>query len=145
MALVAGGRPLVRRGAAGLAAVAASLGLALAAAPASPTGAASKALALLADVVGGRDQPVVAEFDPQMHAALAAPALRTAWASYEAVFGRYRSHGQPRLVEVGSETVVRIALTMSRRPGEFRVTFDPQGQVAGLYFLRSGLPAPGAS
>jgi hypothetical protein len=29
---------------------------------------------------------------------------------------------------------------MSREAGEFRLTFEPNGELAGLYFLRTGVP-----
>ncbi len=108
--------------------------------PAAAAGGDMQALALLGDVVQGRDGSVIARLNPQMHASLNAAGLSAAWATYRKTFGRYLGHGSPQLVELGPLTIVRVPLRMSRQPGEFRVTFSSDGQIAGLYFLRTGVP-----
>jgi hypothetical protein len=39
-------------------------------------------------------------------------------------------------------TVVNVPLHMEKQLSEFRVTFHPDGTVAGRYLLRPGLPVP---
>lgn len=109
---------------------------------ASPAAAApgQRALGFLSDVVQGRDDAVVAAFNPRMRAALDAAGLKTAWATYELHFGSYVGHGEPELVALGTSTVVRVPLHMARGQGEFRITFAASGEISGLYFLRTGVP-----
>lgn len=108
--------------------------------PAAAPDRASEALVLLADIVAGRDGAVVDRFDVRMRASLSAEGLRAAWASYERAFGRYVGHGAPQSSTLPPYTVVQVALTMSGRGGEFRISFAADGRTAGLYFLRSGVP-----
>jgi hypothetical protein len=113
---------------------------AFAAPPAGAVVPSSDGLALLAGVVAGRDDAVVTRFDPRLRATLDAAGLKAAWTKYRNLFGSYVSHGQPRETALGTLTVVRVPLEMKRRPGEFRVTFDAEGRVAGLYFLKTNVP-----
>ncbi len=101
---------------------------------------AAEALRLLTDLARGNDKAIVATFNPQMRAALPAARLASSWALYQAAFGHYVGHGRPVAVLRGTLTVIRIPLRMSVRPGEFRITFQPDGRVAGLYLLRTGVP-----
>lgn len=123
-----------------LAPLGATAAVLLALPPAAPADRASEALVLLGDVVHGRDSAVVARFDDRMRASLNEAGLEDAWARYEQLFGRYVDHGEPRSSALGPYTVVRVPLTMSRRDGEFRISFATDGKIAGLYFLRSGVP-----
>jgi hypothetical protein len=100
----------------------------------------AQAVGLLADLIAGRDHAIVATLDAQMAAALTPARLAQALASYEAQFGSYLGHGAPTVVAVDGETVVRIPLRMSRLPGEFRLAFNHDGRVSGLYLLRTGVP-----
>ena len=104
------------------------------------TSRTGKALSLLADLFHGRDQAVVAALSTQMARSLTSGKLASAVATYEARFGRYLGHDSPTTVLLGADTVVRVPLRMSRQSGEFRITFDPEGRVAGLYLLRTGVP-----
>jgi len=98
---------------------------------------AGAALVALANIVHGREQAVVATFNTQMARQLSSAKLARDWGLYELVFGRYLGHGQPVTVSLPPLTVVRVPLKMARRPGEFRISYQPDGRVAGLYFLRS--------
>jgi hypothetical protein len=95
---------------------------------------------VLNDIVRGNDSSVVARFNPQMRATLSTAGLKAGWAAYQLEFGGYVSHGPPEVVSLGANDVVRIPLRMARRQGEFRVTFEANGEIAGLYFLRTGVP-----
>lgn len=67
-------------------------------------------------------------------------ALASTWTTYQEAFGKYLSHGAPQDVLLGELTVVNVPLQMEKEPGEFRVTFHPDATVAGLYFLKTGVP-----
>jgi hypothetical protein len=97
---------------------------------------------LLDDIVQEEFTAVTATFDHRMKEALSAQRLCSAWGDYRKEFGAYGSHGDPEQLQRGDLTVVNIALRMEKQPGQFRVTFHPDGTVAGLYFLRSGVPVP---
>lgn len=103
-------------------------------------GRGAQALRLLADLVAGRDHAIVAMLDTQLAAVLSPAELTQGLTTYEAQFGRYLGHGTPTVLVLGGETVVRVPLHMSRRPGEFRLAFGRGGRVSGFYLLRTGVP-----
>src|SRR5581483_9011897 len=100
-----------------------------------------RALAILDDILQGDFTAATANFDVQMKH-LTPKDLANAWRTYQEAFGKYQSHGAPADVQRGELTVVNIPLQMERMPGEFRVTFHPDGTVAGLFLLKVGVPIP---
>jgi len=68
--------------------------------------------------------------------------LQQSWELYQQVFGAYQSHGAPENIQRGDVTVVNVPLQMTRRPGQFRLTVQPDGSVASLTFLKEGVPVP---
>ncbi|MFJ4776692.1 DUF3887 domain-containing protein [Streptomyces sp. NPDC088762] len=100
------------------------------------------ALDTLTEVVQGDFTAVSARFDEAMRQQATPDVLAQSWKSYQAEFGRYRSHGDPRQVASGDTTVVNVPLRMAKQPGEFRVAFNGDGRIVGLYFLRTGVPVP---
>ena len=97
------------------------------------------ALDELDKIVNGSDE-VTSGFDDTMQQRLSADQVAASWAAYQKQFGNYQSHGDPTDVPRGALTVVDVPLTMERSPGLFRVTFDPDGHIAGLFLLKSGTP-----
>jgi hypothetical protein len=98
---------------------------------------------ILDSIVRGDFNSATAHFDRTMQQRLSPEALASAWAQYQHQFGAYQSHGDPQDVPRADLTVVNIPLKMATLPGEFRVTFhDNDGTVAGLFFLRTGVPVP---
>jgi Protein of unknown function (DUF3887) len=79
-------------------------------------------------------------FDATMKQQLSPSGLGSAWTTYQLEFGKYQSHGNPQDVLLGELTVVNVPLQMQNMLGEFRVTFHPDATVAGLYFLKTGVP-----
>jgi hypothetical protein len=77
-----------------------------------------------------------------MKTKLTAAEMCGGYQDFVAQFGSFVSHGAPTATAAVGDTVIRVSLRMSRRPGEFRITYDSQGKIAGLYFLRSGVPLP---
>jgi hypothetical protein len=93
-------------------------------------------------IVAGDYAGATTQFDQNLQKMLPAAALGQAWSAYQQTFGAYQSHGDPEDVQRGDLTVVNLPLQMARRPGQFRLTVHPDGTVAGLYFLREGVPVP---
>jgi len=115
------------------------------AAPAAPTAAVAPdqlALATLNDIVQGDDSAAAVNFDQTMQQKLPAAALGQAWTAYQQQFGPYQSHGDPQDVQRGDITVVNVPLQMQREPGQFRLSVHPDGTIAGLFFLKEGVPVP---
>lgn len=100
------------------------------------------ALATLDQIVQGDNSDATAHFDQTMADMLSAPALGQSWITYQQLLGTYRSHGDPQDVQRGELTVVNVPLQMEHAPGQFRLTVHPDGTVAGLYFLKEGVPVP---
>lgn len=100
------------------------------------------ALDTLDEVLRDDFAAVSSRFDEALRSQASPEFLAKSWKDYQEAFGAYRSHGDPEQVSLREGTVVRVPLRMAERPGEFRVTFDEDGQITGLYFLRAGVPAP---
>lgn len=100
------------------------------------------ALDTLDEVVQGDFAAVSARFDESIRQQVSPELLATSWKDYQAAFGRYQAHGGPRQVASRSGVVVDVPLRMAKHPGEFRVTFNKDGHIIGLYFLRTGVPVP---
>lgn len=98
------------------------------------------ALEALDAIVQGDFAAAVTHFDTTMQQQLPPEGLEAAWTTYQQQFGSYQSHGDPDDVAVGDLTVVNVPLQMEREPGQFRVTFHEDGTIAGLYFLKEGVP-----
>lgn len=98
------------------------------------------AVQTLEDIVNGDFTAATAHFDATVRKLLPPDALAGAWGTYQAKFGPYQSHGDPKDDVTGEFTVVNVPLRMERRPGEFRVTFHEDGTIAGLWFLEAGVP-----
>jgi hypothetical protein len=100
------------------------------------------ALQILDAVVRGDNAGATAHFDADLKEKLPPDKLAASWTNYQQTFGDYQSHGSPQQVPRGDLTVVNVPLQMSQQPGEFRVTFHNNQTVAGLFFLRTGVPVP---
>ncbi|MCV7434975.1 DUF3887 domain-containing protein [Mycolicibacterium bacteremicum] len=138
---------LRRRTAAGAACALTAAGLGMSSLAMPPTAAAEVApdqvaLSTLDEIVRGDFPAAAAEFNPTMKMFLSPPALQQSWDMYQQMFGRYVSHGMPENIARGDATVVNVPLQMAQRPGQFRLTVQPDGSVASLTFLREGVPVP---
>ncbi|WP_328302585.1 DUF3887 domain-containing protein [Streptomyces sp. NBC_00435] len=100
------------------------------------------ALDTLDEVVRGDFTAVSGRFDETLRHQASPELLARSWQDYQEQFGPYRSHGDPRQVASVQGTVVNVPLNMAKRPGEFRVTFNEDGLLTGLFFLRTGIPVP---
>jgi hypothetical protein len=106
---------------------------------------ASQAEQVINDLAAGNFQAVWGRFDAQLQAQLSIPALANGWRVYQEQFGTYRSHGTPELIRLGSLDVEQLPMLMAHGTEEARVTFQPNGAIAGLVLLRAGAPPPAAS
>jgi hypothetical protein len=100
------------------------------------------ALATLNDIVQGDPAAATANFDQTMRRLLTPDALQRTWAAYQEQLGPYQSQGEPQETTRGKLTVVNVPLQMQNAPGQFRLSVRSDGQIAGLYFLKDGVPVP---
>jgi hypothetical protein len=100
------------------------------------------ALSTLDEIVRGDYPAAAADFNPTMQSLLPVATLQQSWDLYQQGFGAYLSHGVPENIQRGEVTVVNVPLQMARRPGQFRVSVQPDGTLAALTFLREGVPVP---
>jgi hypothetical protein len=135
-----GGRRLLR--AAATLALAASAPLPAAGSAQAATQHDTIALKALDDIVKGDYKAATAHFDADMRKHLPPEGLKDSWTHYQDEFGHYKSHRKPKDVKSGRFTVVSVPLRMAKSDGEFRVSFDKSGAIAGLFFLRPGVPFP---
>ncbi|UCZ60297.1 DUF3887 domain-containing protein [Mycolicibacterium phocaicum] len=120
------------------------IGVALGAAPAATAADAPDQVAMttIDDIAAGNYAAVTARFDPELQKRLSPKVLQQVWDGYQRTFGAYQSHGGPEDTPRGDLTVVNVPLQMDRMPGQFRVKIHPDGTIAGVYFLRDGVPVP---
>ncbi|MBV8692171.1 MAG: DUF3887 domain-containing protein [Actinobacteria bacterium] len=102
----------------------------------------SRAAEVTTDLGAGKFDAVAAMFGPVMKGSLSVSRMATDWQGYEVTYGRYRRHGTPKSVMKGQVDVERVPVTMEQGKGEVRVSFDRDGTIAGLYFLKADAPAP---
>jgi serine/threonine protein kinase len=101
------------------------------------------ALQMLDDIVRGNYASAAASFDNQLRQKISTQSLADGWRSYQQALGGYQSHGDLLQVPYGGFTIVNVPLQLQQQPGQFRVTFNDDGTVAGLLFLKAGVPVPG--
>lgn len=101
-----------------------------------------KATTELRQIQHGDCGPTAAAFDPLVRSHLDATQLCASFVDYTDQFGRIVSTTPAHATMRGRLTVIQIALRLERARGEYRVTFHPDGTIAGIYFLRAGVPLP---
>jgi len=100
-------------------------------------GATEAAVALFVNLAEGNWDAVRRDFDAKVADALPdAAAVAGAWAAIAGTFGRYEEHmGTPRAHQLGDYTIVDIPLRFEVGEQVGRVSFSPDGKVAGLHVL----------
>jgi len=86
--------------------------------------------------------PTAAAFDPLVRSNLDAAQLCASFVDYTDQFGRVVASLPAHATMRGSLTVIQIGLRLEHARGEYRVTFHPDRTIAGIYFLRAGVPLP---
>lgn len=78
---------------------------------------------------------MTSQFDSTMKAGLSAEQLQVLWDRIEREHGAYRSHRAPEVTMHGDLTTVDVDLLFGTAHIDYRITFDPDGKIAGLYLL----------
>ncbi|MEU8264254.1 DUF3887 domain-containing protein [Micromonospora sp. NPDC048999] len=100
-------------------------------------GSAEKAIAVFVGLACGDWEAVRADFDTRVAQALPdADAVAATWAALAGRYGRYEQQmGEPFTYQLGDFTVVDIPLRFEAGEQIGRVSFNPDGTVAGLFVL----------
>jgi hypothetical protein len=99
-------------------------------------------MSIFDDIVKGDFNAATEKFDATMKQSVPPDKLADAWSKYQDQFGKYQSHGTPADAKLGDLDVVNVPLQMEKMPGLYRVSFHPDGTVAGLWFLTPDTPMP---
>lgn len=102
--------------------------------PAAPETVA-RAMAVLADITGGRWGDVVATFGPGLASELSATSLADGYRAVIAMAGPLVAVGEPAATRICDRTVVDAPLRHEQADVTARVTLDDNDRVAGLWFL----------
>jgi hypothetical protein len=81
-------------------------------------------------------------FNDTMAQGLPDTMLADNWASLIARFGHYESTQTPTVEQHGLHTVVDVPVAFEAGDIVMRVTYEPEGRIAGLYFLNADQPSP---
>lgn len=103
---------------------------------------ADDATRLVDNLASEKFAAVVSDFDATVKAQLPESVLAQAWRTYQEVVGNYKNHISVETVRKGALSVERVTIITVRGSGEVRVTYHPDGTIAGLYFLKYGAPPP---
>lgn len=100
-------------------------------------GAADAAVALFVNLAEGNWDEVRRDFDAKVAQALPdAASVASTWAAIAGRYGRYEQRmGEPLAHQLGDYTVVDIPLRFEVGEQVGRVSFSPDGKVAGLFVL----------
>lgn len=94
------------------------------------------AASVFTDLAAGNATQVVGQFDATMTAALPAAKLGQGWSALTAANGAFQKEGAPTAFGAGGDLVVDIPLEFAHGTRLGRVSYDSQGQVAGLFLLK---------
>src|SRR5450759_2325943 len=81
-------------------------------------------------------------FDDQMRTALSLEKLRGFWAAWLDGAGRLRSCTEPRTFLNGEFTLAFSNCAFEKQPAELRLTFHPDGRLAGMFLVPDGTARP---
>jgi hypothetical protein len=100
--------------------------------------AADRAADLLAQLIAGQWAAAADTFGAAVAERLDADQLAAAWARVIALAGQYERHDIPAVFQAGDYTVVDTLLYFEAGERVARVSYDRDGQVTGIFFLRAG-------
>jgi hypothetical protein len=101
--------------------------------PAAPPTFRSKTI--LHELINGRTENVISDFNPQMKEALPAEKLTAVWNDLQTKMGTYQSMGEPTQTTEQGYTVVYVPLTFEKGTLRAKVVYDQTNYVAGFFFL----------
>ncbi|MGB2941178.1 MAG: DUF3887 domain-containing protein [Candidatus Dormiibacterota bacterium] len=108
--------------------------------PVPPTALDTKAATVVTQLNSKDFAAIRAHFDPTMMATLSEAELATSWRTFQEDFGQFKSAEAPTHTNRGELIVEQVTVHMANRDGEVRVTYHPDQTIAGLFFLRPGVP-----
>jgi hypothetical protein len=100
--------------------------------PAAPPTFRSKTI--LHELVNGRPENVINDFNPTLKEALPAAKLAAVWSDLTARLGTYQSMGEPTQTEEDGRKVVFVPLTFEKGNVRARLVYDNTNYVAALTF-----------
>jgi hypothetical protein len=106
--------------------------------PALP-GAAELGGTLFANLAAGRWADVCRDFDEKVASKLDAEGVAALWGRLTAMIGRLEERGEPVAYQVQDLTLVDVRLGFEAGERTGRVSYRPDGKVAGLFLLPPGL------
>ncbi|MEX0873825.1 MAG: DUF3887 domain-containing protein [Actinomycetota bacterium] len=107
----------------------------------SPT--VERARTVVRHMADGTYAKVLQMFAPTLIDVLSEKQLKEDWENFVQLKGAYRAQGEAaEVIERGELKVVDIELEMAKDTGFFRVSFDADGKIAGLFFLATDIPVP---
>src|SRR5262249_61504052 len=95
------------------------------------------ALAIVEKLIAGKFSEIVAQFSPEMAAAVPGPALEQAWDQLTATEGPVRGLGAPRTTWRDDVAVTVVAVQFQRTSFDIRMTIRA-GRLAGLLIIPVG-------
>jgi hypothetical protein len=108
--------------------------------PVTLTALDTKAAAVVSQLNTKDFAAIRAQFDPTMMATLSEAELANNWRTFQDDFGQFKSAEAPTHTNRGELIVEQVTVHMANRDGEVRVTYHPDQTIAGLFFLRPGVP-----
>ena len=101
--------------------------------PSAPATFRSKTI--LHELINGRPENVVTDFNAEMKAALPADKLKTVWNDLLTKMGPYQSMGEPTQTEEQGYKVVYVPLTFEKGTLRAKLVYDQSNYVGGLWFV----------
>jgi hypothetical protein len=102
--------------------------------------AGPKAVQVLESLLAERWDELWSTFDERVTKAASVEIFKAALASAQAGVGAFVAFGTPACSVVGDYTVVNVPIACERGDGTGRVSFNADGQVAGLFLLPADAP-----
>jgi hypothetical protein len=99
--------------------------------------AGPKAIAILKLVLARRWDELWATFDSRVTELATVEVFESTLATVESTFGEFVAFGTPACNVTGEYTVVSVPMALEKGDGIGQVSFNADGQVAGLYLLPS--------
>ena len=101
--------------------------------PAAPPTFRSKTI--LHELINGRTENVISDFNPQMKEALPAEKLTAVWNDLQTKMGTYQTMGEATETTEEGYKVVYVPLTFEKGTLRAKLVYDNTNYVAGLFFL----------
>lgn len=98
--------------------------------------APERAIALIVDILEGRWESARGQFGATLREALSADQIADTMAQVAGLVGAYGAMGEPFVHQAGTYTLVRVPLHFEAGDMTAHVTFDAQGEIAGVHIRK---------